>query len=437
MATPDPLAPEESRAGGAPPGAAARPLRTAIGMLALAFFAVPLVAVALLGAGGRLPGERPGPSPSVDQGWRVLETTGAYVATRLRGRADAVTANNWISERLLGATPSYGVRRTGGLLPFERGAEPSEATGTKNGGADELHAAAFVGRHGWTFLQAELDRNCQPPLAVETAVSRWQRLVSIVRASGRPVVLMVVPEKSTIYPDYVPGDTVGWDCARAGKERLWDAVEALRDPDVVGLRQPLLERRRSGGQHLYLPINSHWNDLAGAELASRALDHVGGRVRMRLDELQPGRSEYPSDLAQFSGRARTGKALTLTVRRRGDDTVSLDEAELPGGGKVAVSTHPTHGAPVIAGRTLFLRDSFGNSPGPMLQHYAARMVAARWSDIGEDALPSLIAKADTVIIEAVERSFWGLPSNLPYDHGGSVLTPPKLRALERALAGGG
>jgi hypothetical protein len=89
--------------------------------------------------------------------------------------------------------------------------------------------------------------------------------------------------------------------------------------------------------------------------------------------------------------------------------------------------------PLIRGRTLFLRDSYGDSPMVMLQYYAARLVSANWQGSSSSELVHLIKRADTVIVEAVERSFLQVPSDLPSAEGGSILTPKLLAELRRAL----
>ena len=95
-----------------------------------------------------------------------------------------------------------------------------------------------IGRDGWYFLQGELDVACSPPVGFDTAVQRWDRFVRTIAASGRNVVLLVAPEKSTIYPEYIAPGTISWPCARRHKARLWSNIEANRNPDVVPCASP-------------------------------------------------------------------------------------------------------------------------------------------------------------------------------------------------------
>jgi hypothetical protein len=89
------------------------------------------------------------------------------------------------------------------------------------------------------------------------------------------------------------------------------------------------------------------------------------------------------------------------------------------------------GAPRIPGRTLFLHDSYGQSPLPMLPPYAERLVPQAWLFSTPDQVVAGIQQSTTVIIETVERDFLNRAAQ-GLDQ--SVVTPSFLAALPRALA---
>ena len=75
----------------------------------------------------------------------------------------------------------------------------------------------YKGRDGWLFLEGEFDRACIRFPPWKTVMRRYVRLVHIIRASGRKVVFVVPPDKTSIYPEYVPKDGFARkDCWRAG-----------------------------------------------------------------------------------------------------------------------------------------------------------------------------------------------------------------------------
>ena len=89
---------------------------------------------------------------------------------------------------------------------------------------------------------------------------------------------------------------------------------------------------------------------------------------------------------------------------------------------------------VVGGRTLLIRDSFGDALVPMLRHYVGRMVDATWKGQPPSDLVPLMRGADTVILLTVERSFWTLPSTkIKQSEAGSVVTAPFVEAVRRGL----
>jgi alginate O-acetyltransferase complex protein AlgJ len=415
------MAPEEGVARGERPP---QGLRVAVAAAALLFFAAPLV-LGLLGvSGGRVAGERAAARPSLSQGWDIFDAGTRWFAVHLPGRRRAVSANNWISREVFGTTPIYGATTADRSLP-SGGVEPgSPQDPDRTGGADPGHPPVVHGRLGWTFLQGEIDRNCHPPIELDAALRRWHALVDAIRDSGRRVVLLVAPEKSTIYPELLGHNTINGDCALRNKARMWAAVEAVHDPDVVGLREPLLARKRASKQPLYLRVNSHWNDYGALELVRRALARVGGGVTVGPEELVRGRTRYASDLSPLEGKTSYDTTATLTITRDGAQEPFVHPL-----GSATVSTLPPSRVPTVAGTTLVVGDSFADAPLAMLRHYASRLVNVAWKGLAPTEFVRLVARADTVILEAVERSFVQLPSSKPPTETGSMVTPELVSRL--------
>jgi alginate O-acetyltransferase complex protein AlgJ len=434
------LSPKRDQAPADPLGADDRPLaalgparsgaRFAFTALAVVFFLGPALLYLAGQQGKALSGERAVKAPSLSQGWAFFDDATQYFTQRLPLRNSAVTANNWISRNVFGTAPRYG----GGLaasdqaLPFG-GVNGGNANGgyAQTGGAKGGHPIVAIGRDGWYFLQGELDIACSPPVDFDKAVQRWDSFVHTVRASGRNVVLLVAPEKSTIYPEYVAPGTVSWSCAWPQKTRLWSKIEAMRNPDVLPLRQSLLAmKRRDPGRLLYLPLDSHWNDIAALLLTEDALKHVGGPVQVMPADVRAGIARYTGDMTRFTGSPKTGLAPTETIQRSGDDRISTIVKTV---GRT-VTVHPGGARAAIPGTTLFLHDSYGDAAVPMLDHYAAQFIDLPWLFTNQQQIIQLIRQSKTVVIETVERDFLnraalGIPQ--------TILTPRFLAALPAQL----
>ncbi len=401
------------------------PRRAFFTVLALFFFAGPLLLYLTGQHGKRLSEERTIKPPGLAQGWSAFDEATQYITQQLPLRSNAVTADNWISNNIFSSPPRYGAAvGSDQALPFgEINAANANGGYAQNGGAQAGHPVVAVGRDHWIFLQGELDTACSPPVDFDTAVQRWDTFIRTIRASGRRVVLLITPEKSTIYPEYVAPNTISWRCAQPHKSTLWSKIEALRNPDFRPLRQPLLaEKRADPSRLLYLPLDSHWNDLGGLLLVKEALSHVGGAVHVSPGDAQIVPERYKGDISAFTGTIQYGIAPTVTIHRAGNDRVTVT-AQSPYG---VETVHPGHPGTVIPGTTLFLHDSYGNSSQLMLEHYAAKLIELQWlASPSPSQISQGIRQAHTIIIETVERDF--------LKRAASVLTPAVLSSLPQEL----
>jgi hypothetical protein len=222
------------------------------------------------------------------------------------------------------------------------------------------------------------------------------------------VILLVAPEKSTIYPEQVAPSTAWWKCSQRGKAELWSEIEAMHNPNVVPLRQRMLElKREHGPEPVYEPLGSHWNDIGALDMVRIAVDGVGGGIEVEPGEVRDGTRDYKSDLAPFAGlgqKTRSGPSRVITRAA---------------------------GAPTLEGTTLFLHDSYGDAAAPMLAPYASkRFVNATFLALNPRLIVQLLRRSDTAIIETVERDFL---NRAAVGIEQSVLTPAFLRALPAKL----
>jgi hypothetical protein len=405
---PDPLAPETP----VPPriaGQAPRWLRATFAGLALGFLLVPPV-LAIAGVSGQpLERERTADTPSPGDGWKAFDQAADYVTQKLPFRAEGVDANTWIANHIWGRAPDYGKGGPSKALPFE-GVEATAGGGyNRTGGATGGNSVVSTGPNGWFFLQAELNTLCRPPVSIDEAIARWTSFVKTIRASGRKVVLLIVPEKSTVYPEQVSKDAPAWQCAQRNKARLWDELSAQRDPDIVPLLNPLLEMKRRDPSHLlYLRFNTHWDSTTAILLPKLALEHVGGPVQVRPKDLHKRAKHFDSDLGAFAGHPHAGEM----------------------GARYLIKRAP--GAPTLKGRTLFLHDSFGDPTAEdTITPYARRIALAQWVENHPEQIVRLIRDSNTVIIETVERDFFNRAAQPGRE--GAVLTPGFLSALPKQL----
>ncbi len=176
-------------------------------------------------------------------------------------------------------------------------------------------ATVMIGRDGWLFWLGEdaqsLDRHYRgtrtvPDFEADAYVAEVKRRHEYLRSRGIAYLTTIVPEKFTIYPEYLPS----WVAPGRNPTLLARTVDRLAEDGsvpYVDLR-PLL-RDAKGREQLYYLTDSHWN-LAGAGVASVAIMQavqtlLPGRVasiaRPVRPAYTPGRDVYWGDLSRAMG----------------------------------------------------------------------------------------------------------------------------------------
>jgi alginate O-acetyltransferase complex protein AlgJ len=382
----------------------------AFAAVAVVFFAAP-IALRAVGVRAR-PFENTtiAPAPRLADGWDVFDETTRFLIDRMPLRQQAVRANTWISEHVFASTPQYGQNGLGGVasdqaLPFS--GHPEQDRGSAKTSPAAVAAASvevIAGTHGWLYLQDVFDRACHEFVPVDTATARWLALIRLIRASGRRVVLVVAPDKSTVYPGFVKASTPNLACSRTGEAALWDAIGSTRArrAGVIGLRRALLADKARTPAQLYFRKDSHWTAVGALALVRRVVPALDPRVHVLGDEVRDsGPMTYTGDLTLLLGAPATDRAPTRAIRR-------------------------ARGAARIPGDALLVDDSFGQHAFPLLAPYFADLHQAAWS-VPATILQQLPA-ARTVVLEVVERQFDFGVSRIGF------VTPAFVRSVRAALS---
>ncbi len=358
-------------------------IRATFALLAIAFFSLP-IAARVVGITAQSFENRPfAERPKLSQGWDAFQQTSQFLTDRMPLRAQAVRANTHIWTNILGTDPRYGQQTMladDQALPFAGDAEQPPDPNVQT--PQQKAAQVLRGDNGWLYLRGELERACVPLVPYKLAIARWLSLVETIRASGRDVVLIVAPDKASVYPEHLPEDYDFDDCAPEGKELFWTNMErAARDSALVPLRADLVRRKADFGDDLYARQDSHWTSLGSLSLVRAALDRVGQGVRIEPGEIvDPGRAKYQGDLTVLLGQPEQDTRAERKIRR-------------------------APSAPRVPGRTLLLGDSYGNAPLGLLHEYFGELDTALLVVAPLPRIAKQVEAADTVIIETIERDF--------------------------------
>jgi alginate O-acetyltransferase complex protein AlgJ len=239
--------------------------------------------------------------------------------------------------------------------------------GPETGSGDVL-----VGKQGWLYLRPDGDHNLIAfrglnPLT-EAELDVWQNLFekrqAYLASLGIPYLVVVAPDKQTIYPEYLPDE---YKIVRpvSRLDQLIDRLKKTHSPvQIVDLRPTLLAAKSS--QLVYHRTDTHWNDFGA---------YAGYRVIM--DAVQKALPQWhipPQPLDNFT--------VTPDVPEVGDLAIMIDAPDrYPDHGKSLVRKIPIPNVPQLVNRNqvvtmdmqnpsrprlLLYRDSFGIALVPML-----------------------------------------------------------------------
>jgi alginate O-acetyltransferase complex protein AlgJ len=292
--------------------------------------------------------------------------------------------------------------------------------------------SAVVGAGGWLFLLGpgrvshfplEYFRRTRPFSARE--LERWRAFIELRRRwfekRGITYLLVIAPNKSTIYPDRVPTRITQLD----RPSRLDQLMRHLPERErrfVLDLRTALRARDEHGA--LYDPGDTHWND-AGAHLAYQALMD-------RLAELHPGpwspvvpaqltdETVAYGDLASFLENPK--RYYLPTTRSALNEVFWRDRAQPLGAEALSVLAPgpdwPSWAEPFVAERpgtelptAVVFRDSFFDGLAPFVAEHFSRLVCVYqpnfrvWDHLSMQIDTRLIdrERPDIVIEQIAER----------------------------------
>ena len=286
----------------------------------------------------------------------------------------------------------------------------------------------MIGRDGWLFFLGEdgnsLDRDYRgvlPYPADEPAkvAAEFKRRHDYLAARGIPYVVMVVPDKHTIYPEYLPS----WVTRVAGEtrlDRLYSALRAYPEINVLDLRPTLLEAKTR--ERLYFKTDSHWNYL-GATIGYQVLIGAVKALVPSVPAMPADRPPYLPGVDFYSGDLT--RMLGLPAWLEEDDIAPFSKVLGDSSGRCAKESDAPFpvGSPQPAAQThvyvcdhpqlptaLVYHDSMGDIFMPMLSENFRRVVYV----IDRHLDQSLVEreKPDVVIEELVERSLHA-PAALP------------------------
>ena len=331
-----------------------------------------------------------------DPGWSSLSAFGKYLGDRLPLRSPAIRSDGWIDEHVFREDPAFG-----------GSASPEVMRGAKN----------------QLFFREDFTRSCRPWNTVAADMSSLSRIATLIADSGRDVVTMVTPNKSTVLSDYLPKRFPERECWETYRDELWAALDTSTIPGWLDVRSLLVNRRSATNHPLYLSGDSHW-DSEGSLVAVHALiETLAPGLFDDAEIVNTGMRTYTGDLSFLTGMPRPARTEVLEVQRDGVGRVSGVEI----GNYETRWVNSTQSAKVIPGRTVIVGDSFAVRALDQIVPYFEDLTLVIPYAEDPSIVSTAIAGADHVVILIVER-------NLSFLMNGT-LGPEFVDQLTASLAG--
>jgi alginate O-acetyltransferase complex protein AlgJ len=386
----------------AEPRARRNVVRLATAGLALAFFFGPAVAAA---AGVRTPAienHKLGRLPSTSDGWKSFGVFDTWATDHLPLRNDAIKANTTVERDVFGENPDYGANGT---------ATTTTATGVAGISAPQPSAPAatavtdfptvVTGIDGWLYYGTDFRDACNPVLSAPVIAAQLGRLSQIIKDADKKFVMVIAPDKSDIYPEYLPAADQGVTCTSKAQSALWAALAAHPPAGYLDLRGAIVAAKaQAPGTLLYRKLDTHWNGRGALIYGHVLADGLDPTLWQTATVTPAGESNANTDLEALLGLRTPEQAPLFKVTRPGVvQTVNSDF-------QIA---NTTTDAPLVTDPTLFISDSFTESArfaiNPFFQ--AAGFINSSAAGSAFPSLVQAIQSSKLVVLEIVERDVVG------------------------------
>jgi alginate O-acetyltransferase complex protein AlgJ len=276
----------------------------------------------------------------------------------------------------------------------------------------------LIGKSGWLYFRGEdakaFDRwyRGNETVAETTLVALRDELLrrqKFLASRGIPFQVVVVPEKYSVYPEFLP-DWATRVAPQTPLDRLAAALAPYPQLRYIDLRQALLQAKRS--ERLYYQTDSHWNYL-GATIGYQVLMTEVAKALPGLTVAPvtrppyvPDTDYYSGDLAQMLGLQRQfretdiaplGKILATPESRCAKREADTDAPN------VETYVYRCPSAPRFT--ALIYRDSMAIPLMPMLAENFSRTTFVSSPQLDPELVERLAP--DIVIEELVERTLPG------------------------------
>lgn len=339
--------------------------------------------------------------PLPSDGWGQFTELPQWAIDHLPFRGSAIDATSWVSRDVFGEPPPFDTPSppsTGGEVspvapPVARGPQDRDSS-----------PAGFVkvieGKNGWLYIGEDIQNKCHPAQSLDEVMLQLNRLRQAVEASGRWLVIVVAPDKSTMVPENLPRGYAGKGCATALSSLFWLRITA--EAGALDLRKQLADEAKRVGHPVYFQQDTHWTFEGGLVMTRALAESVRPNVTQTWQVTPGPQWRGRADLPPLIGRDGevAGQYYSLAPDGRSDrtDRTPADFRE-----PVHMTSSPTTGT--VPNKVTMLVDSYSQFAKPFLGA-AFNDLTIMHLDTARRDMPragQLLTGSEYVVVEVAER----------------------------------
>ena len=232
-------------------------------------------------------------------------------------------------------------------------------------------------------------------------VDQVRLMQRVAAATGRSFAFMIVPDKASIYPEYVrDGSDNG--CREANRDLLLDALAGSEPMPFVVTLWSAIEAEKLDSRRYFL-TDTHWNDFGAQIGAEHLIETLQPGLWEREHIIPAGSESRKRDLMGLIGLEHPEETEVLRVERPG---VEITWASTGEGKQEVTSSEAAGPGDKIEQPTAIIRDSFFGPLEPMVAPYFSDVRSVEWFDLETDPARELLQTSEVIVVETAERHFY-------------------------------
>ena len=253
----------------------------------------------------------------------------------------------------------------------------------------------IVGKDGYLFFEETVDDILDVETLTEFDLTRLSVVLNDIHRSldevGIRSYVMVVPNKATLYEEYLPENLkpIG------NKDNLDRYLNLKLDMENIDLYNALKNAKDSSTLPLYHKSDSHWNNFGAAIAYETIMDSVNHDSLELLNQTPQSRNDWQGDLSKMLYPAMTiyDKQVYYDLPEKFIFSQAIRSFE---------DIHIESKNPTLDGHLWMMRDSFANALIPYLSDSWNQVNYSR--SFPHDYRDVMLQKPDTLIIEIAQRN---------------------------------